>query len=117
MWPFTQKTVCEQKTLCERQGHSWNELGGYDDGAGGTIMVPFDGTVCLHCRAVYKAPPRPEPKVEDKVHALQWLVQNYAHMKELAERYPTYARFGTYLVWLDYKHTIDDEIQGLWASL
>jgi hypothetical protein len=111
MWPF------RKKTLCEQQGHSWNELGGHNDGFGGTIMVPFDGTCCLHCPEIYKAPPRPEPKVGDKLNALQWLIQNYAHMRGLAERYPTYARFGTYRLWLDHNHTIDAEIQGLWESL
>jgi hypothetical protein len=111
MWPF------KQKTLCERRGHSWNEMGGFDDGHGGTIMVPLDGTSCLHCTAKYQAPPRPEPKVSDKIRALQDLLTNYDQMRGLEKTYPTYGHWGTYRMHLDHKRTLDDEIQELWDSL
>jgi hypothetical protein len=112
MWWFGKKV-----SVCEREGHRWNELAGYDDGHGGTVMRPFDKTRCLRCPAVYKAPPPKEPLISDKIWGLRLLLENYERLQEMSGRYPTYGSFGTYHFWLDYRHSLDAEIERLWGSL
>lgn len=107
MWPFT------RKTLCERRGwHDWNEVG-----CSGVRVYPLDGSCCLSCPVIYKAPPRPPVPVTDRIDALRFFLGSYAEIHTRTLRYPTYGRIGTYSFFLTNTKSLDDTIRDLWDSL
>jgi len=107
----------KQKTVCERQGHSWNERGGFSDGNGGTIIRPLNGSCCLKCPAIYKSPPPPPVLSSDRIQALQYLLGNYNKLKKISAQYPTFGTVGTCPIEISYERTLDQEIQRLWDAL
>jgi hypothetical protein len=107
MWPFTRKTICER-----RGWHDWNELA-----FSSARVQPLNGSRCLACPAVYTAPPRPPPKVSDRIEALQFFLRNHSEIELAAARYPFYGTVGTYIFFLDSRYSLDDAITDLWAGL
>lgn len=60
---------------------------------------------------------RGEATVQDRIFGLCFLILNYDRLKQYSVEYPTYVYLGPCRFWFDFQHSVDEEIEQLWASL